>query len=242
MVDDYIDMTSSRDCQLNWLFEDIPVRGIAVQLSQSLEQISAQHNYVGPLKQLLASFLAYSVLLRASYKESGKLIVQLQNDGPLSLVVAQCRDNNEISGVIRWRDEAEMDTLKLTQGRVIVTLMRSGNLTPYQSIVPYQTEDLATALSVYFQQSDQVLTRFYCMPNDHAVFAMVLQTLPDNGELSETLFEQRALELERCCHQAVPAADSSILLTLQNYLALSSLKCDNPTQFSSACFSKIFSR
>ncbi|MCP4494768.1 MAG: hypothetical protein GY820_46810 [Gammaproteobacteria bacterium] len=25
-------------------------------------------------------------------------------------------------------------------------------------------------------------------------------------------------------------------------LALSSLKCDNPTQFSSACFSKIFSR
>ncbi|MCP3679888.1 MAG: hypothetical protein GY782_06295 [Gammaproteobacteria bacterium] len=37
-------------------------------------------------------------------------------------------------------------------------------------------------------------------------------------------------------------SNAEITYQLPQLLALSSLKCDNPTQFSSACFSKIFSR
>ncbi len=49
-------------------------------------------------------------------------------------------------------------------------------------------------------------------------------------------------DLIRTIRSSYCNSETYLILAMVKSMALSSLKCDNPTQFSSACFSKIFSR
>lgn len=70
-----------------YLFENYAVRGELVTVSETLEQILANHTYPQPVKTVLAELLVATSLLTATLKFAGDITVQLQGDGPLQLAV-----------------------------------------------------------------------------------------------------------------------------------------------------------
>jgi molecular chaperone Hsp33 len=111
-----------------------------------------------------------SLLLAATIKFEGVLSLQLQGDGPVHLMLAQCTSGLGVRGLARYREEAARRHL-LARWRGITDLIGAGNLTVtvetddssqrYQGIVPITGERLAESLQIYFENSEQLPTRLW---------------------------------------------------------------------------------
>ena len=82
-----------------YLFENYAVRGELVTVSETLEQILANHTYPQPVKTVLAELLVATSLLTATLKFAGDITVQLQGDGPLQLAVINGNNQQQLRGV-----------------------------------------------------------------------------------------------------------------------------------------------
>ena len=98
-----------------YLFENYAVRGELVTVSDTLEQILANHSYPQPVKTVLSELLVATSLLTATLKFAGDITVQLQGDGPLSLAVINGNNQQQLRGVARVQGEipegADLKTL-----------------------------------------------------------------------------------------------------------------------------------
>jgi len=76
-----------------FLFEGLPVRGMLVRLGpswrESLRRRAAQGAYPAPVRALLGEMAAAAVLMQATIKFDGALILQVFGDGPVKLAVAE---------------------------------------------------------------------------------------------------------------------------------------------------------
>jgi molecular chaperone Hsp33 len=169
-----------------FLFEQSDVRGIIVRLDDSLQHIMQQHQYPEVIHALLAETLMASVLMFATLKFKGRLIIQLQNQGPISLLVAKCNDQYHISGLAQWDSEQEIASIEKTldHGKLVVTLLRDNNVKPYQSIISLEQQTIAGALEDYFTQSEQLPTKFWVTSNGQEGVGLLLQLLPNNDAAS----------------------------------------------------------
>ena len=98
-----------------YLFENYAVRGELVTVSETLEQILANHTYPQPVKTVLAELLVATSLLTATLKFAGDITVQLQGDGPLQLAVINGNNQQQLRGVARVQgeiaDDADLKTM-----------------------------------------------------------------------------------------------------------------------------------
>ncbi len=199
-----------QDFLRRFLFEDLGVRGEWVNLTTSW-QASKQHQHGSEVvQQLLGQALVAVVMLSATIKFKGSMILQAQGDGDITTLVAQSTDKRKIRGLVRSRGEVAAGSLETMfgQGRLVLTV-DSGNVKPYQGIVPLQGDKLATALESYFEQSEQLNTRLWLFANDTHAAGLLLQELPaqDGDEdgwqriemLANTITEKELLELD--CEQ-----------------------------------------
>lgn len=67
-----------------YLFENYAVRGELVTVSETPEQILANHTYPQPVKTVLAELLVATSLLTATLKFAGDITVQLQGGWPFT--------------------------------------------------------------------------------------------------------------------------------------------------------------
>ena len=74
-----------------YLFENRSVRVQAVRLEDTWRDALAHHSYTPAVRKLLGELIAASTLLAANIKFDGSLLLQIQGDGPISLVVVECR-------------------------------------------------------------------------------------------------------------------------------------------------------
>src|SRR5437879_5032976 len=79
------------DRLLKFLFHQAPVRGEVVRLSRSWQRMTALHAYPEPVLRLLGETTAAATLLSATIKFAGNLILQIHGDGPVQLLVVECR-------------------------------------------------------------------------------------------------------------------------------------------------------
>ena len=97
-----------------YLFENYAVRGELVTVSETLEQILANHTYPQPVKTVLAELLVATSLLTATLKFAGDITVQLQGDGPLQLAVINGNNQQQLRGVARVQGEIADDAATAT--------------------------------------------------------------------------------------------------------------------------------
>jgi molecular chaperone Hsp33 len=199
-----------QDVLRRFLFEDLGVRGEWVKLTTSW-QASKQHQQ-GPqeAQQQLGQALAAVVMLSATIKFKGSMILQAQGDGDLRTLVAQSTHDRKIRGLIRSNDQVSTGSLETLfgQGRLVLTI-EPECAQPYQGIVPLQGRNLAAALQTYFEQSEQLKTRLWLFANETHAAGLLLQELPSQGSnkadwerieiLADTVTEQELLELD-CEH------------------------------------------
>ena len=97
-------MTQQNADQLHrYLFEQRHARGELVQLHATYARLLEGHDYPKSVAQLLGEALAATCLLTATLKFEGEITLQIQGDGPMSLLVINGRDNQTMRGIARVR-------------------------------------------------------------------------------------------------------------------------------------------
>jgi len=146
--------------------------------------------------------------LAATIKFEGTLSLQLQGDGRVHLLLAQCTSGLGVRGLARYREPSEPGEIPpsdrapgigaamsamgtgmglagvgelIGAGNLTVTLETGGGDQRYQGIVPIDGDRLADSLQVYFENSEQLPTRLWLHANAEGASGMLLQRLPADG-------------------------------------------------------------
>src|SRR2546430_2518053 len=91
----------SSDQVRRFIFEKQPVRGHWVRLEGAWRELRAHADYPPVVSELLGQAVAASVLLAATLKFRGTLTFQLQGNGAVGLLVAQCAHDFRVRAVAR---------------------------------------------------------------------------------------------------------------------------------------------
>ena len=104
------------DSLRRFLFEGLQVRGELVRLDAAWQRVLEYQDYPPAVRAVLGEALAATVLLASTLKFEGMLTLQLQGDGPMHLLVAQCTSQGAVRGLAKWEGEAPTGgLLELTQ-------------------------------------------------------------------------------------------------------------------------------
>jgi molecular chaperone Hsp33 len=170
------------------LFERYPIRGHLVHLDAAWRALIEHRHYPDTIRQTLGEAVVASLLLAATIKFEGVLSLQLQGDGPVHLLLAQCTSGLGVRGLARHRDSNVPDSFRIRDligaGNLTVTLESDDGLQRYQGIVPIEGDRLADSLQAYFQNSEQLPTRLWLHADAQGASGMLLQKLPGTSSVS----------------------------------------------------------
>jgi molecular chaperone Hsp33 len=176
-----------RDTLHRFLFERYPIRGHLVHLDAAWRALVEHREYPDAIRETLGEAVVASLLLAATIKFEGVLSLQLQGDGPMHLLLAQCTSGLGVRGLARYRDLGANGTHKINEligdGNLTVTLETDEGAQRYQGIVPIEGERLAASLQAYFQNSEQLPTRLWLHADAQGASGMLLQKLPGSDSL-----------------------------------------------------------
>jgi len=181
-----------------FIVENQPVRGHWVRLDSAWRELCAHSDYPQPVRELLGQAVAASVLFAATLKFNGTLTLQLQGDGAVSLLVAQCTHDYRLRAVARFDADrvAEIDPQdreafrKLVgTGRVAVTVEADERSSRYQGIVPLHGDSLADSLEAYFASSEQLPTRLILAADNARGAGFLVQKVPGAANADESDIE-----------------------------------------------------
>src|SRR3984885_1306271 len=95
-----------RDCLHRFMFEQYPIRGHLVHLDAAWRALIEPREYPEAIRDTLGEAAAASLLLAATIKFEGVLSLQLQGDGPMHLMLAQCTSGLGVRGLARYTEGA----------------------------------------------------------------------------------------------------------------------------------------
>jgi molecular chaperone Hsp33 len=209
-----------RECDevRRFIVENQPVRGHWVRLDGAWRELCAHADYPQPVRELLGQAVAASVLFAATLKFRGTLTLQLQGDGAISLLVAQCTHDFRLRAVARF-DEARVaeiadgspqdaDTFRQlvgTTGRVAVTVEADERSSRYQGIVPLRGGSLADSLEAYFASSEQLPTRLILAADDERGAGFLVQKVPGAANADESELEETWKDAQKGIEKLSPA-------------------------------------
>ena len=191
---------TTRDSIRRFHFPELDIRGEITRLDETWAAVNAAHDYPLPVQRLLGELLAATALLANTIKLDATLTVQASGDGPLAVLMAECRNGETLRGIARLRgevdgplppDEVAMGTELLGKGLVTITIRPDGG-EPYQGIVPLTGATIAEAVEGYFAQSEQIPTRLWISAAGERVAGLLVQALP--AELTEKMLSEKQRE------------------------------------------------
>lgn len=172
---------NNADFKQRFLFPETDIRGELVRLDESLEAILGSHDYPLAVQGLVGEAVAAVALLAGTLKFSGRLSLQAQGRGPVSLLLAECTHDGQLRALARH--DGELDTpanigALIGDGTMVITITPDQGR-QYQGIVPLEGDTLAQCLEGYFQQSEQLPTRLWLASGNGRAAGLMLQRLPD---------------------------------------------------------------
>lgn len=185
-----------------YLTEDRSVRIQAVRLDATWKAVQANHDYPPAITHLLGELVAASTLLAANIKFDGSLVLQIQGDGPIALLVVECRSDLSLRATVKVREGHEVPADGTMQsllnpggnGRFIVVLDPQRKLPgqqTYQGIVPLEGDTVAQALQHYMKASEQLDTRLWLAADAGHAAGMLVQRLPFHGGTDAPLLTEQ---------------------------------------------------
>ena len=171
------------DTLQRFIFEHTPVRGELVHLDATWLAILAKHDYPPLVRDILGQMMAAAILLAATLKLNGRLVIQLQGSGPITLMVVECKNAHELRGLAHWEQLPEQGDLASLagDGQLTITLEPADDQERYQSIVELKGSNLSDALMNYLQQSEQLDTYLWLAADAKRASGLLLQKLPDDA-------------------------------------------------------------
>lgn len=158
---------SSDDVVIPFQVGETAVRGRLVRLGPAIDDLLSRHDFPLPVKQLVGETAALVAMLGAALKFEGKLILQIQGDGPVSMLVADYSAGGALRATAKLQDgqEGEADKAQgpelhflLRKGHMVMTIDQGADMERYQGVVPLEGPNVAKATVSYFAQSEQIPT------------------------------------------------------------------------------------
>ena len=177
-------LTDQSDVVIPFLFENLPVRGALIQLQHAWVRMQLGNEYSHPLTSILGQAAAATGLIAQSLKFKGTITLQLNSDGPLSMLVMQSTDKLEMRGMAIAPDIGEnMAYSEIVDGcQCAITVDAGAMERPYQGIVEMLGDSLSRSLENYFAQSVQVQSHLMLVANHSCCGGILLQQMPEKGK------------------------------------------------------------
>jgi len=195
------------DLILPFQLEEANLRGRLVRLSTTYDETIRNHGYPEPVSQLLGECLALAAILAGALKYDGLFTLQIQSDGPISLMVVDIASSGDLRATARF-DETRLAKAEkqeggdvprlLGKGQLVFTVDQGADMDRYQGMVALTGETLADCAGEYFTQSEQIETDIELVarpnaPSGPVAAALMIQRMP--GEVTN--------------HQATDALDEA---------------------------------
>jgi len=184
------------DSLQRFVFSNSPVRGELVRLDATWQAVLDRHPYPPGVRRLLGEAMVCAALLAATLKFEGKLVMQIQGNGPVNLLVVECTSERTLRGLAHARDDVRSDApIREVVGdaRLVITVDPTQGRQRYQSIVELEGDTLASAIETYLERSEQIATHLYIASNASKAAGLLIQRLP--GEMPDPDLWDRAVHL-----------------------------------------------
>ena len=190
-----------------YLFEHAAIRGERVHLDETWRTVLERHDYPPVLRRLMGELCAAAVLLAATLKLQGSLILQIQGKGAIKLLVVECTGDLQMRATAKWEGELHGSLTELVgDGRFVITLDPKTGARAYQGIVALEGGSVAEILQHYMSRSEQLETRLWLAADETGAAGMLLQKLPEQSaqdadawprvtQLAETMRHEELLQL-----------------------------------------------
>lgn len=175
-------MKTQPDSLHRFLFEHAPIRGERVHLDASWRSVLERHDYPPLLREMMGELCAAAVLLAATLKLDGSLILQIQGRGAIRLLVVECSGDLKLRATAKWEGPLHGSLPELVgDGRFVITLDPRDGKQVYQGIVALEGNSVAEILQNYMTRSEQLETRLWLAADEYAASGMLLQQLPEQA-------------------------------------------------------------
>jgi molecular chaperone Hsp33 len=153
------------DLVLPFSVEALDVRGRVARLGPALDSILRRHDYPPAVSRLLGEAVILNVLFATALKIDARVVLQIQSDGPVSLLVTDFTSPDGMRGYARF-DEAAVAALPdgatlgdlVGAGSMALTVDPRGHMRRYQGVVSLNGTSLEEVAHSYFTQSEQIPT------------------------------------------------------------------------------------
>ncbi|THB75157.1 MAG: Hsp33 family molecular chaperone HslO [Gammaproteobacteria bacterium] len=176
-----------KDKLQRFIFENTDVRGEIVHLDESYISAVKNSNYPQPLKELVGQIMAATALLAATIKIKGKLTVQAQGEGAVSLVLVQCSSDHEIRSMAKWEGDISTEDIQKMLGKayMAITIEPDGDKERYQGVVQLHGDKIEQAFEEYFSSSEQLATKVCLTADGDSAAGLFLQKLPESENVQD---------------------------------------------------------
>lgn len=175
------------------LFTEKSCRSEILHLDDAWQNMSANLNLPTCVKTMLGEMTAGAVMLAASLKFDGSLILQLQGDGPVKLAIVEVRTGLIVRCTAQLRvpvdavaPKADFKSLVNANGNGRCAMIldmkgRAAGEQPYQGVVPLTGNTVAETIESYMTQSEQIRTRLWLCANNITCGGVLLQHVASHG-------------------------------------------------------------
>jgi len=153
--------------------EGLDVRGRLVRLGPALDEVLSAHAYPKAVSVMLAETLTLAVTLASALKYEGIFTLQVQGNGPISLLVADITSEGAVRGYARF-DEDRVQAVAndvlvgaapvprlLGSGHLAFTVDQGQDMERYQGIAELDGSTLSDCAHHYFRNSEQLETAIF---------------------------------------------------------------------------------
>jgi len=195
-----------------FIFEHFAVRGALVQLDGVWQFTRSLRVHPPAVESLLGQGMVASALLASTLKSgSENVLLQMQGDGPLSLLVAECTSELGLRCTARYTDgNIDGSLIELVRnGRCAITVSSASTARRYQGVVPLDQPTLTGVLESYMARSEQLDTRMVLHADNMAAAGLLLQRIPGREDADADAWNRISLlgatvKAEELCGLAAP--------------------------------------
>ncbi len=168
-----------------FLFKELDIRGQHLSINNSWAELIYERGYSPSVRKLLGELSALAIMLANGMKHKGKITMQIQGNGIVSLLLVEVTNDLKIRGMVRSSGAInDTDNLDETLGeaQIVATLYNSQTDSSFQSIVPRNSQGLIQTFEDYFSQSEQLDSKLWISSTKDNLSAILIQKMPESKQ------------------------------------------------------------
>ena len=171
------DTPNSADSLQRFSFDNTNIRGELAHVNASYREVLKRHQYPTRIAKAVGELMAATALLSANLKFTGRLTLQIRLPGNISLLQAETSEKGQLRAIARYEEGTEESELSFDDGQMIITVEPEVGQR-YQGITLIKGGNVAGALEDYFEQSEQLSSRFWLACDGQNAAGFMLQQMP----------------------------------------------------------------